>query len=98
MVGELLCSAAQRGNEVELSHLLEQPGFSVDDKDNSGKTALMSAALWGRERVVTLLLQRGADIHAKDKRGWTALMSAASRYEDTREWRPLHHNSNTDPS
>lgn len=49
----------------------------VNEKDNSGMTALMVAiSRWNNAEIVQLLLAKGADVNAKDKKGRTALMLA----------------------
>jgi len=51
----------------------EGRGATVDLRDKSGKTVLMSASQAGRESVVRLLLSRGAKQELQDHEGYTAL-------------------------
>jgi ankyrin repeat protein len=48
----------------------------VDSKDKHGQTALMLAAVLGREAVVELLIERGAALNHTAKFGLSALMLA----------------------
>lgn len=52
-------------------------GANVDERDERGSTALMTAAQWGHVDVCRLLLERGADVNKSDKQGDTALHEAA---------------------
>jgi ankyrin repeat protein len=54
-------------------------GAAVDDANDKGITPLMSAAAWGREETVRLLLSRGADAKRQTKDGKTAADIAADR-------------------
>ena len=56
-----------------------EKGALVNDKTDSGMTALMWASYWGHKDVVELLIEKGADVNAKGKSGLTALMSASLR-------------------
>ena len=44
-------------------------GAQIDDQDNRGRTALMTAAEQDHEVIVDLLLARGADGSLRDKQG-----------------------------
>ncbi|MBQ9419396.1 MAG: ankyrin repeat domain-containing protein [Synergistaceae bacterium] len=58
--------------------LLIKEGAHVNASDETGNTALMSAAGFNSNvEVIRALLNAGADINASDKNGWTALMKAA---------------------
>lgn len=59
--------------EENILLLLEQPGIHIDEQDNNGRTALMSASLWGRKNIVEKLLERGARIDLKDNNDLTTL-------------------------
>jgi len=48
----------------------------IDNRDDSGVTQLMRAALAGDTRSVKDLLRRGADVNAQNLKGRTALMFA----------------------
>lgn len=55
--------------------LARLPALDVDRRNRAGETALMLAALKGREDVVRVLIERGA---AVDPQGWTPLHYAAA--------------------
>lgn len=73
-----LIEAAYEGNTVQVQSLIEE-GVDVNEKDASGRTALMIAANRGHTYVVQLLLERGADANATDNNGLTAMQAAESR-------------------
>jgi ankyrin repeat protein len=52
-------------------------GMKPNATNHDGRSALVVAALAGRETVVAQLLDAGADINARTKEGQTALMGAA---------------------
>ena len=53
-------------------------GTKVNDRDESGRTALMYAASWNdNPAVIEALLVAGASINDRNEEGWTALMGAA---------------------
>lgn len=49
---------------------------SLEYIDRDGRTLLINAAFYGRERVIEYLIKQGADIHAIDKEGLSALHAA----------------------
>ena len=53
-------------------------GASVEGRDQTGFTPLMSAALKGDAKMVAALLERGADPNANNGQGWTVMSSAAA--------------------
>src|SRR5208283_1787871 len=53
-------------------------GMNPNVKDNSGRTALMSASWFGQTETVQALLAKGAEVNAKNNKGLTALMLAAA--------------------
>lgn len=55
----------------------------IDEQGEFGETALMEAAVNGREKSVRLLLQKGANPNVQNKDGETALMWAAA-YDEIR--------------
>lgn len=64
-----------------LSYLL-QKRIEVNHQDSwDGKTALASAASFGAERAVALLLEYDADPNIPDEGGWTPLIKACSRLD-----------------
>jgi ankyrin repeat protein len=73
--------AAAVGRVVDL---LLAHGAALDDTDNRGHSALMTAASLGDAAVVDLLLTRGADRSLKDKEGKTALELAPNAEVRTR--------------
>lgn len=73
-----LIEAAYEGNTVQVQSFLEE-GADVNEKDASGRTALMIAANRGHTYVVQLLLDNGADANLKDNLGNSALQAAESR-------------------
>jgi excisionase family DNA binding protein len=73
-----LVEAAFEGDMVRVQALIEE-GADVNERDASGRTALMIAANRGHTYVVQLLLERGADANARDNQGLTALEAAESR-------------------
>ena len=52
-------------------------GADVNAKDENGDTALIWAARYDKEKVVSALLAAGADVNVKNAYGTTALMLAA---------------------
>ena len=75
--GVELVAAAGRGERREVASLLRR-GASVEDRDESGRTALMAAAEEGHADTVNALAGTySANVEAADEKGWTALMAAA---------------------
>jgi ankyrin repeat protein len=70
--GELL-PALRAGNTNKVEALLKR-GASANEKDSSGTTALMYAALYADAGAMRLLLARGAEVNARNEAGATALM------------------------
>jgi len=73
-----LHTAAQGGHEEIVKYLLGSGAASVAEKDETGRTPLHVAALWGRTEVVHLLLLRGADRDALNNNGRTPLFLATT--------------------
>ena len=69
----LLTYAAQRNNENVVEYILDEGICSVNDRDDSGFTALMRASYMGHDGIVKLLLNNGADKFIKNSEGKTAL-------------------------
>ena len=67
-------------------NLLLERGAVLDDADNRGRTALMTAAAQGHAGIVTRLLAAGADATLRDRQGKTARDLAAD--EQTRDALP----------
>jgi ankyrin repeat protein len=56
---------------------LVSPNVDVNAVDDQGNTALIQAARFGHDEVVTALLVAKADVSIKNNEGKTALMLAA---------------------
>lgn len=74
---EALLRAASAGNVDTVNTLLTSPNVDVNGTDDQGNTALIQAARFGHDHVVTQLLIAKADPQIKNKAGKTALMVAA---------------------
>lgn len=68
--------AARSGRSGVVKVLLDQ-GAKVSDRTETGRTALMLAAVWNEPAACKYLIEKGADINARDTKGQTALMQAA---------------------
>lgn len=71
-----LPDAAARGSASLVAGLIDG-GYSIEARDQKGRTALHRAARVGRYESVDLLISRGADVLAQDARGEMALQMAA---------------------
>ena len=72
-----LLLAAYEGDVTTVKSLIDQ-GADVNQKDNSGMTALIWAASEGRLDVTKVLLAKGADVNVMHKQSYvTPLMAAA---------------------
>ena len=71
-----LHEAARKGEVQSVVRLLDN-GSGVDERDETGETALFAATLAKKPDVVVLLLTRKADINARNNRGMTPLHAAA---------------------
>ena len=69
-----ILDAAFKDIEAVKQHLAA--GADVNVKDESGRTALLQAALFGRKEITELLIAAGADVNAKDDWGMTPLHEA----------------------
>lgn len=58
-------------DEVIISNIMALTDLEETDRD--GRTLLLNAAFYNRQKVIEYLLSRGADIHTKDKMGNTVL-------------------------
>lgn len=74
---ENLLQAASDGNISKIKELIDS-GAYVDSKDETGITALMTAAFKGERKTVLFLLESKAQTDLKDGMGYTALMFAAN--------------------
>ncbi len=81
-VKSLLSAVVEMGRDELVAALLRM-GAGVNDRDYTGRTALMVACSSERDgnwdKIVDMLLQAGADIQARDVNGDTAL-NYAQRY------------------
>ncbi len=73
-LGETPLTTAGFNGYTDLIKLLLDSGAKVDETDNRGKTALISAVDWGcRREAARLLVARGASVTCTDKEGKSAL-------------------------
>ena len=72
-----LLRAARAGNADTVRSLLPSPNVDVNGVDDNGNTALIEAARFGHDDVVTALLIAKADVKVQNDQGKTALMLAA---------------------
>ena len=79
---DALLRAARAGNADTVKSLLASPNVDVNGVDADGNTALMEAARFGHDDVITALLIARANVSAKNKQGKTALMLAAEGGHD----------------
>lgn len=71
--------AATRAGDLNAVNCLLSCGFSVDQRDEKGSTALIHACGGGDLRIVRALLQAGADVKLTASTGATALSAAIMR-------------------
>jgi uncharacterized protein len=76
-----LISASERGDVRAVERLLEQDA-SVDARDESGRTALITAAYGNRLDVAKLLVEAGADVNAKVETQQSAYLISTSEVGD----------------
>ena len=79
---DALLRAARAGNADTVKSLLTSPNVDVNGVDADGNTALIEAARFGHDDVITALLVARADVNAKNKQGKTALMLASEGGHD----------------
>src|SRR5215213_11233702 len=79
---EALLRAASAGNADTVRTLLASPNVDVNGIDDQGNTALIQAARFGHNEVVTQLLIARADPKIKNQEGKTALAVAAEGGHD----------------
>jgi ankyrin repeat protein len=63
---ERLIDAAKRGDLADVGTVLQSHAELINQRDESGATALHYAALGGHRSVVQELVRKGADINAAD--------------------------------
>ena len=69
---------AVKRDHVECTGHLIQSGASVNIRSNTGSTALVYAAQYGRRDCLEKLLQAGADVNIFYSSNWTALLAAVA--------------------
>jgi ankyrin repeat protein len=75
---DLLITAIQKGNIEIIKELFKINCVYIDDEiDNLGRTALLTAAKYGKMVLVKYFIEKGADINEEDKAGFTPLFMAA---------------------
>lgn len=79
---DALLRAARAGNADTVKSLLASPNVDVNGVDADGNTALIEAARFGHDDVITALLVARADVSTKNKQGKTALMLASEGGHD----------------
>lgn len=72
-----LVLAAERGDLSALERLLEE-GASVENRDDSGRTALVAAAYENHLEVARKLIEAGADVNVKDDTEQSAYLISTS--------------------
>ena len=77
-----LLRAARAGNADTVKSVLASPNVDVNGVDADGNTALIEAARFGHDDVITALLVARADVSTKNKQGKTALMLASEGGHD----------------
>jgi ankyrin repeat protein len=77
-----LLRAATAGNADTVRAILASPNVDVNGVDEHGNTALIEAARFGHNDVVTALVIAKADVNAKNDDGKTALMLASEGGHD----------------
>ena len=75
-MGNSLHSAAEAGDVAEIKSLLAI-GFSIDRRDDEGRTPFMVAAKNGKLQAATYLLKQGADPTLQSNKGWNVLHYAS---------------------
>jgi len=68
---------AARSGQPGVVKVLLDGGANVRTRTETGRTALMLAAVWNDPTACKYLMDKGADITARDAKGQTALMQAA---------------------
>ncbi|MDQ3387429.1 MAG: ankyrin repeat domain-containing protein [Actinomycetota bacterium] len=76
-----LASAAERGDLSAVERLLEE-GASVENRDDSGRTALVAAAYENHLEVARKLIEAGADVNVKDDTEQSAYLISTSEVGD----------------
>jgi len=74
-----LMGAVFKGHADVVKRLNDTAGCTVDSQSRSGQTALMMAALFGREDIARILVAAGADASFEDARGNSPISLAQSQ-------------------
>mgnify|MGYP001160742297 CR=1 FL=1 len=74
-VCQRVMDAASSGDTKKMTAFVKAKQHKITD--DSGRTPLMIAAIFGQVEVAELLLENGADVDAKDVHGFTPLIYAA---------------------
>jgi ankyrin repeat protein len=72
-----LHDAARAGDGATVAQLLRD-GADIDERDETGETALFAAASAGLPKIIDQLMIAGADAAIRDDRGMTAVHAAAA--------------------
>ncbi len=70
---------AFKGHFYIAKWLLENTDCNVNHQNYAGQTALMMASLFGREKIIELLLEHGANPGLKDNQGNTSIKLAQAQ-------------------
>lgn len=91
--GRLFCSLAGGFNEKLFSMVmfLIDSGVNINERDDSGKTALLKALKNDNVNMSSLFITVGADVNAKDDDGKNAFFYLDTHTNDTHTY-PTHHN------
>ena len=76
--GPALIAVAALGDLERMSELLEA-GVNVDEQDRRGYTAVISAARYDRQEIVSTLIAKGASLNLATYDGWTPLVMCARK-------------------
>lgn len=75
---DLSIHAAAGEGEISIVELLVRKGLDPNERDDHGRTPLMTAAAEGKREVVRYLLDQDAKINARSNDGMTAILFAAA--------------------
>lgn len=78
--GGKLLKAVAVGDTARVKKLIET-GVDLEEMGDTGETALISAAFFGRAESVAMLIEAGADVEAVDHHGTNPLKAATMNFE-----------------